>query len=402
MMTSGISVEDLRSLLPLRKMTNPKLAAILGVPLESVKVAIRENGLSRFSVITDADLDAAVLRGERIAGGLLGVGRMKGHLSDIGLRVSHKRISASLDRVVANRSERFTKPGKRARGIYRTYGVGHMTNLDGNDKLVKFKLQITGAVDAESRYVLYEIVGPNKRSQTVMRHHVQSGILAHDNRMAKALRIDAGSENYLLDVLYRVLGRHPIVCTSTTNVPRERLWKYTNDLTAKFHKLLDFLTWDGSLDMEDPVQVYCAHQTFVPDIQAHLNVLTGLHNSSKGRTDKKTREAHEEQGSEYVCGIPHENWYERPYSGTKVSVPGVASAMAEIEMLYPEEQLSLHEIEPLFSTADCATRDAIVLEFAHAQLRGSEMGDPSHLLLSQYKKHVDITRQMMRRQGPLR
>ena len=127
-----------------------------------------------------------------------------------------------------------------------------MWSMDGHDKLLRFGIQIYGAVDTYSRKILWWYVGNSNKTQiSVVRQFINT--VRVYGRVPNLLRTDAGTEcTMLADCQFRFYLMHGLLVEqwpdevilnqrltdcyiqgkSTHNVRIERLWKTQGHTTT--------------------------------------------------------------------------------------------------------------------------------------------------------------------------
>ena len=129
---------------------------------------IRDEGvvIETFSDISDQQLDRLVRRiklqhpydGERL---------MIGHLAREGVRVERTRLRGSIHRIDPINTAIRRSVAIRRR-VYHSNGPNHTWHIDGNHKLIRWRLVIHGGIDGFSRTIVYLHCANNNRAQTVV------------------------------------------------------------------------------------------------------------------------------------------------------------------------------------------------------------------------------------------
>ena len=158
-------VEFLRGL----KFSWTKIASIIGVSQSTLYRRLQDEGISlqtAFTCISNEDLDRIVLEikrnhpnsGERL---------MIRHLQRLGIIVQRYRLRASIHHVdpvntAARRSLTI------CRKTYSVAGPNEMWHVDGNHKLIRWRLVIHGAVDGYSRTITFLRCSNNNQASIVL------------------------------------------------------------------------------------------------------------------------------------------------------------------------------------------------------------------------------------------
>lgn len=113
-----------------------------------------------------------------------------------------------------------------------------MWHIDGNHKLIKYKLVIHGAVDGYSRVITFLNCSANNRADTVY-HLFENAVSVYG--LPKKVRTDAGEEN--VDIWRHMIEQHRnsscvIVGSSVHNERIERLWRDVREFLIHIEKFL--------------------------------------------------------------------------------------------------------------------------------------------------------------------
>lgn len=157
----------------------------------------------------------------------------------------------------------------------RTYSVGGpnaLWHLDGNHKLIRWRLVIHGGTDGYSRLITYLKCSNNNRSDTVLDSFVQATQMFG---VPSRVRSDNGGENVKVwDFMehHRGSGRNSYITgKSVHNTRIERLWRdvYTS-VSSSFVSVFNELENIGALNPDNEVDMYCLHYIFIPRINSSL------------------------------------------------------------------------------------------------------------------------------------
>ncbi|XP_056111774.1 uncharacterized protein LOC130088816 [Rhinichthys klamathensis goyatoka] len=161
-----------------------------------------------------------------------------------------------------------------------------MWHIDGNHKLIRWRIVVHGGIDGFSRMIVY-LKAAMKNSASVVLHSFIEAV----NRfgLPSRVRSDKGREN--VDVAYFMVSnrgenRHShITGRSVHNQRIERLWRdvYQQVLDLFSCLFLD-LEADGTLNPDNEVHLFALHWTYLPQLQRHLGFFQDAWNHHKIRT----------------------------------------------------------------------------------------------------------------------
>ena len=158
-------LEDLRS----ASYTWTDIAKMLRISRWTLYRRVREYNLehlSRYSDISDDELDALIRGYISRHGNTTGESYLIGFIKSRGLRVQRDRIRMSLTRVdPENTALRWACVITRR--VYSVPGPNSLWHIDGHHSLIRWKFVIHGCIDGFSRRILYLLCADNNRSETV-------------------------------------------------------------------------------------------------------------------------------------------------------------------------------------------------------------------------------------------
>ena len=196
-----VKIEDIMDLRALGY-TWVKIAQLLQISRSTLYRRLKDHGMSPddYSDITSLELDEVVKNVKRDHpndGEVL----LKGHLSRLGIKVRRSQLRASIHQVDHDRTvDRRSSTIKR-----RTYSVpapNAMWHVDGNHKLIRWRLVVHAGVDGFSRTIVYIKCANNNKATTVLKSFVE-GVSRFG--IPECVRSDHGGENvdvwrYMLEV----------------------------------------------------------------------------------------------------------------------------------------------------------------------------------------------------------
>lgn len=134
-----------------------------------------------------------------------------------GVKVQRKRVRESQLRVnpvgVSMRSLH-----QMQRRTYSVAGPNSLWHIDGNHKLIRWRVVIHGGVDGFSRLIVFLGASDNNRQQTVLTHFLGACALY---RIPSRIRVDDGGENNFICSIMRLLrgtDHNAAIRGSTTSV----------------------------------------------------------------------------------------------------------------------------------------------------------------------------------------
>lgn len=140
-------------------------------------------------------------------------------------------------------------------------------HIDGNHKLVRWRMVFHGCVDGFSRAIIYLACLDNNRADSVLSLYI-GGIQAFG--MPSRVRCDHGMENTAVArfMLYRRGLNSVITGRSVHNQRIERLWAELNCVVSfHFANLFNFMEEHGILYSLNELHLFCLHFIYLPRIQ---------------------------------------------------------------------------------------------------------------------------------------
>nr|XP_055030751.1 uncharacterized protein LOC129419612 isoform X2 [Misgurnus anguillicaudatus] len=234
-----------------------EMAKRFGVSLKTLNRRITRWGLRRVDLnksVSDAELDVIVSdihRNFPSAGYKL----ILGHLRSKQLFVKRSRVLASLRRVDAEGvlMRRLSLRTVRRR-VYSVPAPNSLWHVDGNHKLIRWRIVVHGGVDGFSRLIVYLTAATNNRAQTVLESFLSA---VEQYGVPSRVRSDKGGENVL------------VARFMVTNCGINR---NSHIAGRSVHNQSTFLRLEaeGWLNPDKETDLYALHRCYMPHIQSHL------------------------------------------------------------------------------------------------------------------------------------
>lgn len=158
------------------------------------------------------------------------------------------------------------------RTTYRVAGPNSLWHIDGNHKLIKWKIVIHGGIDGYSRLVVFLQALNNNRSDPVMDLFVEA---ISQYGVPSRVRCDHGGENnavcLFMDVFQGSTQGSALRGRSTYNQSIERLWgDVWRGITNVYHSLFTFLEKEGTFNSTNEMHLWALHFVYLPRINCDL------------------------------------------------------------------------------------------------------------------------------------
>lgn len=244
----------------------------MGISRATLYRRLEEEGISRdckYSDISDAALDREVVEikvehpndGERL---------LIGHLANRGIIVQRSRVRAAIHRVDPENTALRRSVTIRRR-VYHVDGPNCLWHVDGNHKLIRWRLVIHGGIDGYSRTIVFLNCSDNNRASTVLTAFTNA---VRSHGLPERIRTDLGGEN--VDIWRYMVEQHAsmsavITGSSTHNERIERLWRDVYRCVGViYHDCFRQLEEENCLDPLNETDMYCLHFVFIPRINSTL------------------------------------------------------------------------------------------------------------------------------------
>lgn len=172
---------------------------------------------------------------------------------------------------------------------YKVKGPNSLWHIDGNHKLIRWRIVIHGGVDGYSRVPVYLLASDNNRAETVLYSFLKA---IEVYGLPSRVRSDQGGENtsvseYMLRHPLRGPGRGSFIAGRSVHNQRiERFWRdmFTGCISV-FYYLFYSLEERGLLSPSNEIDLFCLHYVFLPKINNHLEVFRQAYNRHRMRTE---------------------------------------------------------------------------------------------------------------------
>lgn len=269
------------------KVSIVQIAEQLSVSRSAVYKAIADYDIQyeRFSRMPQAHIEREVeaIKNEHPNAGEVMV---QGHLASKGLHFQREKVRAAMHVVDPEGiEERKRKPIKRR--VYSNPFPNYVWHIDGNHKLVRWRLVIHHGIDGFSRLVVFARCSSNNRAETA--HSIFLQALPKYGRPLK-IRTDLGGEN--VDIWRDMVeargeaNKPVLVGKSVHNQRIERHNRALNEqVLSTFRQEFYQLEAEGVLDVNNDTDIFCLHCVYLPRVNKTLDEFVAAHNNHRISTE---------------------------------------------------------------------------------------------------------------------
>lgn len=264
------------------KLPISEVADFFDVSRPVIYQAIKDFGITynKFSDLSDSRLDALVsnVKEQHPRSGEV---MLQGHLRAQGFHIQRSRLRASINHVdPMGAASRKAPPIQRR--VYSVPCPNYVWHIDGNHKLIRWRIVLHHAIDGFSRLVVFGRFSSNNRATTVFSLFQEA--MRNYGRPLK-VRTDYGGENadiwnYMVSSASVTDARPVIVGSSVHNQRIERHNRAVDEqeitgFKEEFYELEN----EGILDPDNDTDVFCLHYVYLLRINKSLKEFIDAHNN---------------------------------------------------------------------------------------------------------------------------
>jgi hypothetical protein len=262
------------------------MAEALGIDRKTLYARLRSTRITQeqYSTISTEDLVEHV---RVIKEQLPNAGRrlISGALLASSIHVQRARVVEVVRIVDAGVVKR--KQRKLKRRVYSAQGPQSVWHIDGNHKLIRWKLVVHGGIDGYSRLIPYMQCSNNNTSNTAASAFLE-GVEAWG--LPSRVRTDHGTENTRIwRIMLRLRGtnrRSTRVGRSVHNQRIERLWRDLNvNVIANYRAQFYDLENNWRFDVDNDIHIYCLHLVYLSKINDSISSFVKAWNHHSMRTE---------------------------------------------------------------------------------------------------------------------
>ena len=262
-----------------------QIAKMLNVSRPTVYRIMNDAGIARsYSTIDDEVLDNIVrqIKSEHPNAGEV---MLMGHLRAKGFRLQRGRVRSSIHRVdpdgIVTRGR--DKPRRR---VYDSPCPNYVWHIDGNHKLVRWKIVTHLSIDGFSRLITFAEASDNNLAVTVL-EKFQRAVIQYGRPIR--VRTDHGGENIRVwEEMIEHHGEYGVI--AGTSVKNQRVERLNGDLNRHvnrpYSEVFHDLEFRGELNPKNDVDLFCVHYVFLPRINRAIQEFAASYNCHNLSTEK--------------------------------------------------------------------------------------------------------------------
>ena len=265
----------------------------MGVSRPQVYKAIREYGIEykKFTDLSDSrhqEIVASVKENHPSAGEVM----LQGHLRAQGLHVQRNRLRTAIHQSDPIGTEARRRPPIRRR-VYSVPCPNYLWHIDGNHKLIRWRMVLHHAVDGFSRLIVFCRCSTNNRAATILSLY-QEAVRQYGRPFR--VRTDHGGENVAVwNDMVNAWGEEarPVVVVSSVHNQRiERHNRAVNEqVFTVFKEEFYDLEREGILDPLNETDMFCLQYVYLPRINKRLTEFADAHNNHAVSTERNNSPA---------------------------------------------------------------------------------------------------------------
>lgn len=247
-----------------------EISDILGPSRKTLCRRAAEWGIATYSTVTDLELDSKVTEIKQNFPNS-GEVMINGYLLAQNIRVKRQRLRDCISQL--NVFMNLPLNPRIYRRNYSVPGPNYLWHIDGNHKIIRYRMVIHGGIDGFSRLVTYLKCSNNNMAATVFEAFQEATRMYG---IPSRVRSDKGGENVdVWSYMTRVRGSERssyITGSSVHNSRIERLWRdvYAS-VTSTFAATFNAMEVNEVLDPLNEVDLFCLHYIYIPRINQALS-----------------------------------------------------------------------------------------------------------------------------------
>ena len=165
--------------------------------------------------------------------------------------------------------------------------INYFRHLDGNHKLIRWRMVVHGGVDGYSRAVVFLRCANNNEAATVLEQFMHGTTKFH---FPRRIRTDHGTENVEVAkfMLHRyTVATNPVITGRSIHNQRiERLWRDVFTYVLQhYYNLFYYLEANNELKPTNEIEMFALQYVFLPRINRALDIFTVQWNNHPMRTE---------------------------------------------------------------------------------------------------------------------
>lgn len=297
-----------------------------------------------------------------------------GHLRAQGINVQRHRVREAIQRVDPEGAHE-----RRCRRIRRrVYSVpcpNYMWHVDGNHKMIRWRLIVHVGIDGYSRLCVFCKCSNNNLSQTAF-NGFQDAIRQYGRPLR--VRTDKGGEN--VSIWQDMINNSPLremAAITGSSVHNQRVERFNGDLNRHCANVIKpelyNLESEGVLDPSNDTDLFCLHYVYVPRINALLREFVDAHNNHAISTEHNQSPLQLFLGNQHLLALHSGTAQEVNYGAGNIPIsPSIVEVASTLNPLNEQQYQNLRqEIDPLRHTISRSDLYKQVISFVGNMLLNS-------------------------------